>query len=81
MLVGCLRGGLGNPSYIEQNRYRIHTATLPRSHVDELSFLNMTKLLEQAIERLSLLPETMQDTAACALMFQLDSQEDFEVCP
>ena len=36
----------------------------------------MTKLLEQAIEQLRQLPEEMQDTAARALMMQL--QEDPE---
>jgi hypothetical protein len=36
----------------------------------------MTKLLEQAIERLSELPEDLQNTAARALIFQLDVQSD-----
>jgi len=35
----------------------------------------MTKLLEHAIERLRQLPEDIQDTAARALIFQLDAAD------
>lgn len=38
----------------------------------------MTTLLEQAIERLRDLPEDMQDSAARALIFQLDQIEQVE---
>lgn len=37
----------------------------------------MSKLLEQAIERLRELPEKMQDSAARALMLQIEEQPDF----
>jgi predicted transcriptional regulator len=36
----------------------------------------MTKLLEQAIERLRQLPEDMQDTAARALISQLEEEPE-----
>ena len=39
---------------------------------------NMTTLLEQAVERLRQLPERMQNSAARALIFQLDQIEQGE---
>jgi len=38
----------------------------------------MTPLLQQAVDRLGQLPNDMQDAAARALIFQLDSQENFD---
>jgi hypothetical protein len=37
---------------------------------------NMTKLLEQAIQRLRQLPENMQDNAARALILQLEEEPE-----
>jgi hypothetical protein len=38
----------------------------------------MTPLLRQAVDRLRQLPSNLQDAAARALIFQLDSQETFD---